>query len=263
VADAPAPVVLRSRRGSPARELAAAIGFLTRIPVRPAYGAAPTTGAAAFGIVGLLLGLAASVPLVLAGAGHPLLGATGAVAILAALSGGLHLDGLGDTVDALAAGAGRAEEARTDPRAGAAGVVAIVIVLLLGVSALAELAAPGGLFAPAVLVAAAVISRAAAPVWAVAASEWAGRSGGLGSWFSTETRPAAALVAVVSAIIFLAVLGAAVGPRIVIASGAGLLVSAVLGTFVIRSRNQLDGDGHGFLIETTFAAILVAAALVG
>jgi adenosylcobinamide-GDP ribazoletransferase len=263
VADVPAPAVLGIPRGSPARELVAAIGFLTRIPVRPADGAAPTTGAAAFGVLGLLLGLAASVPIALVGAGHPLLGATAAIGILAVLSGGLHLDGLGDTVDALAAGAGRAEVARTDPRAGAAGVVAIVIVLLLGVAALAELAAAGGMLAPAVLVAAAVASRVAAPAWAVAVGARAGRSGGLGSWFSSGTRPAGALVAVASALIVLAVLVAAVGPRIVIASGAGVLVAAVLGAFVVRSRRQLDGDGYGFLIETTFAAILVAAALVG
>jgi adenosylcobinamide-GDP ribazoletransferase len=252
-----------SRRPTPARELTAAIAFLTRIPVRVPAGSMPSTGAAAFGAVGLMLGIAASLPLVLAGPAHSLLAATGALAVLAALSGGLHLDGLGDTIDALAAGSARAEQARTDPRAGAAGVVAIVLVLVLEVAALGELAADGGLIAPAAVLAATVASRVAAPVWAVGPGARRTGTSGLGSWFSAETRPAAALVAIASGLLVLAVLVSAVGPRILLAAGAGALAAAVLGSLVIRARGQLDGDGYGFVIETTFAAILVAAALVG
>ena len=57
------------------------------------------------------------------GQGHPGPAAISALAIVAILSGGLHLDGLADTSDALAAPAGAADRARTDPRAGTAGVV--------------------------------------------------------------------------------------------------------------------------------------------
>ena len=52
------------------------------------------------------------------GQGHPGPAAISALAIVAILSGGLHLDGLADTSDALAAPAGAADRARTDPRAG-------------------------------------------------------------------------------------------------------------------------------------------------
>jgi adenosylcobinamide-GDP ribazoletransferase len=60
------------------------------------------------------------------------------------LSGGLHLDGVIDTADGLAAGP-RALEAMDDSRAGAAGVQALVLLLLLraaGLLALAALAPP-------------------------------------------------------------------------------------------------------------------------
>jgi adenosylcobinamide-GDP ribazoletransferase len=250
-------------RPSRARELIAAIAFLTRIPVRVPAGSVPSTGAAAFGVVGLMLGIAASVPLLLAGSAHPLVSAIGAVALLAGLSGGLHLDGLGDTVDALAAGSARAEQARSDPRAGAAGVVAIVLVLLLEGAALGELAADGGLIAPAAVLAATVASRVAAPVWAIWPGARRGAIPGLGTWFSAETRPVAALVAVASGLVVLGVLVVVVGPWILLAAGSGTSAAAVLGALVIRARGQLDGDSYGFLIETTFASIVLAAALVG
>ena len=79
--------------------MTAAIALLTRVPVRT-DGHAPA-GAAAFGLVGAVLGLAARSAL-LAGAA-PLPGAVLALAVLAIASGALHLDGLADTADALVA----------------------------------------------------------------------------------------------------------------------------------------------------------------
>ena len=57
------------------------------------------------------------------------------------LSGGLHLDGLMDTADGLAAPADRRLEAMDDSRVGASGVQALVVALLLRVAALAWLGA--------------------------------------------------------------------------------------------------------------------------
>jgi len=59
------------------------------------------------------------------------------------LSGGLHADGVIDTADGLAAGP-RALEAMDDSRAGAAGVQALALLLLLRVAGLAALAASVG-----------------------------------------------------------------------------------------------------------------------
>ncbi|WP_244279676.1 adenosylcobinamide-GDP ribazoletransferase [Synechococcus sp. UW179A] len=78
------------------------------------------------------------------------------------LTGGLHLDGLMDTADGLAAGSSRCLEAMDDSRVGASGVQAAFIVLLLQFSALVQL---GG-FAPAALVFAAALARVS-PLWAM------------------------------------------------------------------------------------------------
>jgi adenosylcobinamide-GDP ribazoletransferase len=72
------------------------------------------------------------------------------VALLALLSAGLHLDGVADTADGLALQGDRAERLgiMSEGNTGPAGVMALVIVLIAGWSALASLPAPvrsGGL----------------------------------------------------------------------------------------------------------------------
>ena len=78
------------------------------------------------------------------------------------LTGGLHLDGLMDTADGLAAGNDRCLEAMDDSRVGASGAQALVIVLLLQFSALVQL---DGL-APSALVTSAIFARVS-PLWAM------------------------------------------------------------------------------------------------
>ena len=73
-----------------------------------------------------------------------LLGAVLAVAVLGLLTGGLHLDGLADTADGLASRRPR-EEALTIMRqgdTGPLGVAALVLAVLLQVTALAALPGP-------------------------------------------------------------------------------------------------------------------------
>ena len=65
--------------------------------------------------------------------------AAAALALGLWLTGGLHLDGLMDTADGLAAGSSRCLEAMDDSRVGASGVQAAFIVLLLQFSALVQL----------------------------------------------------------------------------------------------------------------------------
>jgi adenosylcobinamide-GDP ribazoletransferase len=252
-------------------EFSAAVGFLTRIPTTPGAplpathdGSTPVaaSGAAAFGLVGALIGVVAGAPVLVLAPEHPMLAAIVVVAIVAVLDGGLHLDGLADTWDALAAGPTRAETARTDPRSGSAGVVAIVLVLGLEIAALAELAAGGPLVAFGTVIAAAAVSRAAAPAWAVLVGRRQGRGGGLGRWFASTTGPASAVIAGVSAILVVGLVGLAVDPRIAVAAVAGTVAGSLLTAFVIRARRQLDGDGYGFAIEATFALVLGAGALV-
>jgi len=248
----------------PGRELVAAVGFLTRVPVGPAAMAEGRTGAAAFGLVGAGLGLIAAVPVLLAGGAHPVLAAVLALVTLTILDGALHLDGLGDTVDALAAPADRAEAARADPRVGAAGAVGIILVLGVDAASLAEIAGRSPAVAAAALVVAISASRAAAPGWALASVRLRSVArGSLGSWFASSTHPLQAVVAGGTSVI-VGVLAANVAGTLV-AAGAlvGAAIGVAVGAAVLIARGQLDGDGHGALIELTLAGMLVSTALLG
>ncbi len=253
-------------RESPLRgaadEVVAAVTFLTRISVTRLATGRSRTGAAAFGLVGAALGMAAAVPLLVAGAAHPLPAAIAAIGLLALLDGGLHLDGLADTFDALAAPAGAAERARTDPRAGAAGVIAIVVTVGLQAAALAELASRGGLLSAAAFVAAVTVSRAAAPVWTVAVGRRMAPPDGLGRWFADATSPGAAAVAIGSAAVVVAALVEMTGIAVGLAAVTGMIGALIVGAIVVRLRRQLDGDASGALIELTVAAVLLAATLL-
>ena len=88
--------------------------------------------------------------------------AAAALALGLWLTGGLHLDGLMDTADGLAAGSSRCLEAMDDSRVGASGVQAAFVVLLLQFSALVQLDG----FAPAALVMASIFARVS-PLWAM------------------------------------------------------------------------------------------------
>jgi adenosylcobinamide-GDP ribazoletransferase len=250
--------------GGPLDEIVAAVAFLTRVPVRIRSDRPARTGAAAFGLVGFGIGLVAALPMAVAGTLHPLPAAILAIGLLAVLSGGLHLDGLADTFDALAAPAGAAERARTDPRTGTAGVVAIVVILGLQVAALAELWSAGStLTSVATLIAGVAVSRAAAPVWAVVVGRRLRPAEGLGAWFADHVTPGAAATALVSAIAVSLVLVEFSGPLVLVAVVAGAMAASLVAGWIVAGRRRLDGDGYGAIVELTLTGILLAAAVVG
>ena len=258
----PAPIEISGGRrarlaANPLLDVAAAVAFLTRLPVPRHWLVDGRTGAGAFGLAGAAIAAVAAVPLVVAGHAHPASTAVASIAILAILTGALHLDGLADTADALAAPAGAADRARTDPRAGTAGVVAIVLVLLLDTALLAELASIGGWLAGAALVTAGAVSRAAATVAGVLAGP--ARAGGrLGAWFVARLRPADAGLAFGTAAVVAAGCAVLAGPSIVAGLVGGSALGLVIGALVVRLRRRLDGDGFGAAIELTFTAVLAA-----
>jgi len=242
---------------SPVLDLAAAVAFLTRLPVPRRWLVGGRTGAAAFGLAGAAIAAVAALPAVVAGEAHPGPTAIAAVAILAILTGALHLDGLADTADALAAPAGAADRARTDPRAGTAGVVAIVLVLLLDTALVAELASTGGWLAGGALVIAGAASRSAATVAGVVAGP--ARAGGrLGAWFVARLGPADAWLAIASTGVVAAGSALLAGPAILAGLVGGSALALVIGAVVVRLRGRLDGDGFGAVIELTFSAVLAA-----
>jgi adenosylcobinamide-GDP ribazoletransferase len=240
-----------------ARDLAAAVAFLTRLPIPARWLIDDRTGAATFGLAGAAIGAVAGLPLAVFGQGHPGPAAIAALAIVAILSGGLHLDGLADTADALAAPAGAADRARTDPRAGTAGVVAVVLILLLDAALLTELASAGGWIAVAALATAASASRSAATVAGVLLGR--DRAGGrLGAWFASRLRPADALLAIATSAVVAGIAAVAAGWSIGFGLVGGGAIGVAAGAVIVRLRRRLDGDGFGALIELTFAGVLAA-----
>lgn len=114
-----------------------AFSMLTRLPLHPRSDVSEVElrwSVVFYPWVGLVLGgvLVACAPL-LRGLPDPMLGGVFAVALLALLTGGLHLDGLADWFDALGGGRGdrtRMLEIMKDPRIGAHGAVALCLALL-------------------------------------------------------------------------------------------------------------------------------------
>lgn len=240
----------------------AAVGLLTRLPV--GSGAADIPGAAAFGVVGATVGGLATVALVpLALAGEPVLGAIAAVAMLAAVSGGLHLDGLADTADALIApDAFAAERAREDPSVGSGGAVALLLVLGGQVAALASVTASWSpVVAGSIVVVAGAVSRWL-PVLAVVVLRGRVGSDGLGAWFNDAVSGRDAIVGAVTVALAVAVgtaLGGwALGPGALIGTSVGLVATAL----IARARGRLDGDGLGASVEITLTATLIGLAVI-
>src|SRR5580704_17472680 len=150
--------------------LRASILFLTRLrygPAMPVDGAAVARAAWAFPIAGVFVGLIGAVVYLLA---HrlglpPWPAAALSVVATMAITGCLHEDGLADTADGF--GGGRTRELKLeimrDSRIGAYGVCALVLTILLRVSAVASLADTS--LVVAALIAAHGAGRATLPVF--------------------------------------------------------------------------------------------------
>jgi adenosylcobinamide-GDP ribazoletransferase len=247
---------------APLRHLSAAFRFLTRLPVPgPPLDVAELGRALAyFPVAGAALGgLLAGAGWLLAPRLAPGVLAAVVVALLAALSGGLHLDGLADVADGL--GGGHGDRARTlaimrDSRIGAFGAAALVLVVLDKAAAVAELFGRGDA-AWALLCAPALARTAAVPL--VVLFPYA-RPEGLGRAFHDG---GGARELALAAVLGLAILGGAAtagaGHRVVLPALAGLGAAGVLGLACRCRLGGLTGDVYGAAIELAEAAFLLVA----
>jgi cobalamin 5'-phosphate synthase/cobalamin synthase len=248
--------------GGSVRAAAAAVAFLTRVPIgrRLELGADdvgrsvvffPLVGAAVGAVAGLAAeGLDGRLPLIATG------GLALAVALL--LTGALHLDALADTADALGARTrDRALEIMRDSRIGTFGAAAIAVDVVVKASLIG--AAATGANAVALLAAAGAVSRAASPPLA-RLLPYARAEGGPGSVLSGRVSGVgAAGGAVVAAALAVGLAGAdgaaAVGLAAAVALAGGLLCRAWLG--------GVTGDTLGAVTEVAelgALALLVALA---
>src|SRR6201996_5887540 len=150
------------------------------------------------------------------------------------VTGALHEDGLADTIDGF--GGGRSREQKLDimrdSRTGAYGVCALVLAIILRVTALASLATPG-LVVPA-LFAAHGAARAVLPAFMVFVPP--ARSTGLSAAAGQPPRESAGAAAVLGIVI----LGLCLGFGLGLAALVALAVVAAL--FAWLSLTQIDGQ---------------------
>jgi len=240
-----------------ARAAAAALAFLTRVPIgsRVTLGPADVArGAALFPVVGAGLGaLAGALAAGLDARLSALLAAALAVSLDALLTGAIHLDGLADTADGLGAPTReRALEVMREPAIGAFGATALGLDLVVKTAAVAAvLAGPEPVLA---LVAAFAAGRAA-PLAPAALLPYARAEGGTGLVLAGRRAwPVAGLVLGVA--IAVAALGLRSGWILL---GAALAVLAVVP--VARRLGGVTGDVLGATVElaTTFALVAAAA----
>ncbi|HLS97941.1 MAG TPA: adenosylcobinamide-GDP ribazoletransferase [Porticoccaceae bacterium] len=251
------PLSLLRREG---RALAAALGLLTRFPVRLGGEVGPALRGRAlhwYPAAGLAIGLAmAAVAAVLPGG---LLAAAIITVLWVGLSGALHLDGLADCADAWVGGLG--DRARTlailkDPACGPVGATAIALALLLKATALATLlTAPiPNLWWLALIPA---LARALLPL-AFLTLPYV-REAGMGAGLNAHAcRPGIALaLALVGAACAIALPLSLLGLWLLVAGGVFALWRRAMATRL----GGFTGDGAGALVELTEVALLVASGM--
>ena len=232
--------------------LIVAIQFLTRLPT-PRIAVSSDEFAASmrwFPAAGLIVGA------LVAGAGwsgaqiDAWMGALAALLIWVAVTGALHLDGLGDIADAR--GAAHKDRERllavlSDPHVGSFAVVAIALQLMTKLVLLHALLDAHAFIAAALIPFAARIGPL---VWSRALPDL---HAGLGSRFRHAVRP-------VDFVIWGAMLVAAAwaSPSLLIAP----LIFIIWGWWLLRKIGGISGDGHGAGIEITESLLLAAALLL-
>ena len=243
-----------------------AFGTLTVLPVTVSRWDrdAARVGMLCAPVAGLVVGLASAAVglLILLLGADSLLAAVVTAAVPAALTRGLHLDGLADTADGLGSGRPALEALEVMRRGdvGPFGVVTLVLALLAQVAALAQLVADG--HGPPALVAAVVVSRMALPLACLRGIP-AARTDGLGvSVAGSVSRP----MAVVAVLLGFALVGVAVllpggareeSPVVIAAAAAGLLGGLAVGWRAVRRFGGVTGDVLGAVVEATFTTSLV------
>ena len=255
------------------RGLRLAFSTLTALPVGPpsevdrsvagrAMACAPIVGAvlgAAAGAVGAGLGWWASSPVVAAVAG---------VGTLAALTRGLHLDGLADTADGLGSARPAADALRVMKASdiGPFGVITLVLALLGQVLLLASAWGRHGAWYGACAIAVACVTGRLAVTWACRPGVPSARPDGLGAWVAGSVSPVAVGAMSAAVLVAAGVAGYCVSdeaarwllwPAAVV---IGVGTSAVLLRHTIRRFGGITGDVLGALVEVGFTAALVVTA---
>ncbi|MCD0481721.1 adenosylcobinamide-GDP ribazoletransferase [Streptacidiphilus sp. ASG 303] len=254
----------------PLHGLRFAFGTLTVLRVRVDRWDRPTAGAAMLwaplaGLVVGAAGAACGAAVVLLGGG-PLLAAVAAVGTGAALTRGLHLDGLADVADGLGSGRPAEDALRIMKQSdiGPFGVLVLVLVLLGQAAALAGAYGGGARRGALAAVTAAVAARCAL-AWGCLRPVPAARPGGLGAAVAGTVAPGAAAAVTAGWAVLAGAAAAADGwaalcPPAALAAGVGC--AGLLLRRCVRRLGGVTGDVLGAMAETAATGTLVALALL-
>jgi adenosylcobinamide-GDP ribazoletransferase len=245
-----------------------AVGTLSVLPVaaprrvdRPTWGRAmllaPVVGAV-LGAVAWAFGVGAT------RAATPLLGAVAVVAVDAALTRGLHLDGLADVADGLGSRlpADRARAVMKQSDIGPFGVVTLVLVLLLQVAALQQvLALSTGPAAAALIIGAAVASRASLTLSCRRGLSAAGDGLGSAVVGSVPTGAGWATVAAVTVVVIVAGLATDALVPAAVSVIVALASAELWRRRCVRRFDGVTGDVLGSVQQVGVTVFLLAAAL--
>jgi len=252
----------------PLTDFAAAIGFLTLLPIGRAWpDDRPPRSVGWYGWVGWILGGAAALVVAAAArwgdlstSGMPLLVAALVVAGWALVTRFLHWDGIADALDGLWGGSTpeRRLEIMRDSRIGSFGAAAMLMAALVQVAALAVLVEAGSLW---VIIAAPVIAR-----FCVSLAAWelpAARREGLGLTSMGRAGIYERIVAGTSALALLSLLllGASQHSLIVVAGvgvGSGMLIPRALS----RPVGGMTGDLFGATVLLVETVVLLTGAFI-
>ncbi len=229
--------------------LLAALQLLTILPVRRSFDQRARAQALNyFPLVGAIIGALAALPLLLDA--PPMLGAISVLMLWILLTGGLHLDGLGDSADALGVAhhsPQRIEQVMADPRCGSFAVIAIGLVMLAKFAALTVLLASADAWAA--IIGAAILGRTSVlllccttPYRRGFGHQYLQRASTIITWC-------------------IVMVGLLVGARlvgivpVVMALGTLLLVR----TIIVRVFEKTSGDMLGACIELTEMSVLLSA----
>lgn len=241
-----------------------ALGMFSRIPVGASglAGAGMRRAIAFWPLVGVAQALCALAWGVLAARIHvPALLAGTVLALLPPLvNGGIHLDGLADTSDALAAHAPRERSIAimADPHVGSFAAFTLVAHVVLAVACAASVAWTPRLLAA--LGCSYVLSRALAGYTVV---RWPrAHEGGLAATFAEAARGTRCHVALATVAVASGALAVAAAP----VPGALMCAAALLSLawywgFVVRRIGGVTGDTSGWFVQTCELACLIALAL--
>lgn len=246
-------------------DLAASVGFLTRLPMPAELPFVPLSEAMrAFPLAGALIGALAGLGLAaLAGLGLPPLAAAGLIlAALALLTGALHEDGLADTADGLGGGKDRESKLAImrDSHIGSYGVLALILGLLVKAACLAALTQEGSWVQLMALLAATGGFSRALIVWLMASTPPARSDGvahGAGQPSDFTARNALLIGGGLALALILFTYGLV--PALVVA-GAGAGAAGAVRFLAMRQIGGHTGDICGAIQFASETAMIAAAA---